>query len=306
MKITSLVAALSLCLIIFNGCSTSTRSSRSTQAPPAVVPRSAVADALKQEIVSLGDQTRLAEMRIDSDISAEIVRLKGETQRLTPEANAVGGQAGLDFRKQLDSIGARLEQLERSNAARLPEVQPVVVPAAPGAVVPGQEPVITGSLTGDAATPVYPGQATTAVQIPADPLAGQPSSTTPAPPPSQGSGNYEKGKVAFDQRQYQAALVSFNDYLSAEPNGANAAAAQFYIGESHYAQRQYEEAILEYQEVIQDFPKSSQVPTSLLKQGISFQALGDTESAKLLYRKVMRDYPKSYTAGVAKERLGKL
>jgi tol-pal system protein YbgF len=104
----------------------------------------------------------------------------------------------------------------------------------------------------------------------------------PAPPEPAAKGLYEEGKLLFDRKDYRQAAELFRNYLREDPKGANAAAAQFYIGESLYSEKRYEEAILEYQKVVEGFPKSSQVPTTLLKQGLSFQALGDGGSAKLL------------------------
>ena len=137
------------------------------------------------------------------------------------------------------------------------------------------------------------------IAVPSAARTGQP----PAPPEPAAKNFYEEGKLLFDRKDYREATELFRNYLREEPKGANAAAAQFYIGESLYSEKRYEEAILEYQKVVEGFPKSSQVPTTLLKQGLSFQALGDGSSAKLLYQKVMNNYPKSYAAGVARERL---
>jgi tol-pal system protein YbgF len=135
------------------------------------------------------------------------------------------------------------------------------------------------------------------------PPAARPEPAAPPLPEPVSRNLYEEGKLFFDRKDYRKAVEFFQGYLREEPKGANAAAAQFYIGESLYSERQYEEAILEYQKVVEGFPKSSQVPTTLLKQGLSFQALGDGGSAKLLYQKVLNNHPKSYAAGVARERL---
>lgn len=142
---------------------------------------------------------------------------------------------------------------------------------------------------------------------------GLDSSPPPPPPPPLNQvvspsetvegGSYEAGKEFFDQQDYREAADQFKSYLEANPKGINAAAAQFYIGESLYGLKKYEEAILEYQKVMQNFPKSSQVPISLLKQGLSFQSIDDFSSAKLLYQKILKSFPKSYAASVAKERL---
>ncbi|MCL2028870.1 MAG: tol-pal system protein YbgF [Deltaproteobacteria bacterium] len=140
---------------------------------------------------------------------------------------------------------------------------------------------------------------------PKQPPPSRPAAPPPAPAPEP-VGFYDEGKHLFDRQDYSEAVERFRSYLREEPKGTNAAAAQFYIGESLHAERRFEEAILEYQKVVQGFPKSSQVPTSLLKQGLSFQSLGDGGSAKLLYQKVVNNYPKSYAAGVARERLKSL
>jgi tol-pal system protein YbgF len=132
------------------------------------------------------------------------------------------------------------------------------------------------------------------------PALALPTAPTPAP---AAKGFYEEGKLHLDRKDYRKAVELFQSYLREEPKGANAAAAQFYIGESLYSEQRFADAILEYNKVVQGFPKSSQVPTSLLKQGMAFQSLGEGDSAKLLYQKVVNNYPKSYAAGVAKERL---
>ncbi len=289
------LAGVALTLMVFNGCSTSTRSTRSSEVPRPVAAPSVNTSALQMEVAGLRDQTRLAEMRSGGDISGETSRLRAEAQRLMISANSVGGAEGQSLRQQLDYVNARLDQLDQAASLRAPEPTVAAPPVAEG-----------DSETGDAYSPQT--AASTAAK-PADPYASRPTtaagaSTAPLPPTAKGP--YDEGKSYFDQKQFREAIEEFKSYLAAEPKGGNAAAAQFYIGESLYSLQQYEEAILEYQKVVRGFPKSSQVPTSLLKQGLSFQSIGDKDSAKLLYQKVVRDFPKSYAAGVAKERLNKI
>ena len=307
MKTSLFTIFMALSIIILNGCTgTSSVSTRFTEPPVTTKPPAAAAN-LKQELVTLSDQTRLLELRGEGDVSGDIIKLRGDIQRLATGISAVGGSATLELRQHLDSINARVDQLERAAAARAAAPQKPLdtsltasgadgtVPLPPSA--PGSP--LTAEQSSNTPYPRQPGDAQAKVV--------QPKSTTPVPPPPVGtSGSYEKGKSAFDEQQYGVSLTNFKDYLAKEPKGTNAAAAHFYVGEAYYAQKKYMEAILEYQKVIRSFPKSSQVPTSILKQGISFQALGDTDGAKLLYNKVIRDYPKSYAAGVAKDRLKKI
>lgn len=222
-------------------------------------------DDLRQEVAMLKSG-----QGANSSTGGEIGELRAEVRRLSENVDPYrSGDENLA--QQLAQLNARLDKLE---------------------VAAGQP---SGSIT--AARNNYQ-----AVSSPGH--APSVSSGPVAPPlPQAAATPFERGKELFDQKDYKGATASFNAYLAAEPKGANADAAQFYIAESLYLRQQYEEAILEYQKVVQGFPKSSQVPTSLLRQGISFQAIGDKGSAKLLYQKVVRDYPKSYAASVATGRL---
>ncbi|UQZ89314.1 tol-pal system protein YbgF [Deltaproteobacteria bacterium Smac51] len=283
MKIHKLAALGVLPVLFFAGCTTTTGSSSLQRE----------VDTLKMEVADLKDGGRLSDMRSRSgsstDIYVEVGQLRSEVQRLT-ESVETASMGGMTLRQQLEYISARLDRLEKR--ANLKPLDTKVV----AAVEP--IPVITGGTVGGTVPPPPPVEDTASA-----PTTQDVTSTGTPPLPPAASGPYEDGKALFEQRNYQAAANQFRSYLSTEPKGSNASAAQFYIGESLYAQQQYEEAILEYQKVIAGFPKSSQVPTSLLKQGLSFQSMGDRDSAKLLYQKVVRDYPKSYAAGVAKERL---
>lgn len=243
-------------------------------------------DSLRMEVADLKASGRLSDMRGGGgDINSEITRLRSDVQRLSSNVEGSDGD-GLTLRQQLDTLNARLDRLERkaggsNTTARSGSMADGGAYQPPRSASSGYQPperTSGSSATGAAAT-----------------------NTAVAPAPA--AGPYEEGKALHDQKQYRAAIKRFKDYLSAEPKGSQAAAAQFYIGESLYAQQQYEEAILEYQKVVQGFPKSSQVAYSLLKQGQSFQAINDKDSAKLLYQKVARDFPKSPAANMANARM---
>ena len=270
MKINIWLAGLALPLCLISGCTTTGGGSSSLQRE---------VDSLRQEVADLKASGRLSDMRGGGgDVNSEISRLRGDVQRLSSSVEASDG-GGLSLRQQLDGLNARLDRLEkRAGLSGSTSGRAGYEAGAGGAYQPTRPPAPASTSEG----PVTAG------------------STAPLPP---AAGPYEEGKSLYDQKQYRAAIKQFRDYLSAEPKGGNAAAAQFYIGESLYAQQQYEEAILEYQKVVQGFSKSSQVPHSLLKQGQAFQAIGDKDSAKLLYQKVVRDFPKSPAASVANSRM---
>lgn len=229
-------------------------------------------DSLKAEVETLKDTNRLADLKGEPTDPAELGQIRAQVQRLSESVDSAGSASGLSLSQQLADISARLDRLESKSGLRQPSTN------------------AAGAPYGGATAGSYRG----------------PDETVPAATePQTGAGPYETGKSLFDQKQYRQAVGKFKAYLKEEPEGANAAAAQFYIGESLYAQEKYEQAILEYQKIVTDYKKSNYVATSLLKQGQAFQASGDKGSATLLYQKVVRDYPKSWAAGVAKERLKK-
>jgi tol-pal system protein YbgF len=249
-------------------------------------------DVLKMEVADIRDRSRLSDLgggggQVASDLRVDVDNLRLSLQRLTENVETAS-LGGLTLRQQLEYLSARLDRLEKT--AKLPPLSRDVVADS----APLGPPVMPQSTAAPALPPT--------AQSTAPPLEGTPVLGADAPPPPSLSA-YDEGKALFDQKKYQEAIAKLREYLTSEPGGRQAGAAQFYIGECLYNQNQYEDAILEYQNLVTGFPKNTLVSAALLKQGLSFQALGDKSSAKLFYQKVVKDYPKSYSAGVARERL---
>lgn len=77
----------------------------------------------------------------------------------------------------------------------------------------------------------------------------------------------------------------------------------YWKGESFYADKDYESAILSFQDVVDRYPAGDKAPDAMLKQGLSFQALNDPKNARILYELVRSKYPRSAAAEKARERL---
>lgn len=124
-----------------------------------------------------------------------------------------------------------------------------------------------------------------------------------APPASD---PFSQGMNQYKSKNYKEAYKSFEQNLSANPKGSQAAKTLFYMGESLYSQGEYDLAILDYQKVISNHGSDALAPSALLKQGMSFEKLTDQETAKIIYKKLISDHGSSAEAAQAKERLGKL
>ncbi|MHB1025842.1 MAG: tol-pal system protein YbgF [Desulfobacteria bacterium] len=79
--------------------------------------------------------------------------------------------------------------------------------------------------------------------------------------------------------------------------------ALYWKGEAFYAEKDYENAILAFQDVVDKYPGGDKAPDAMFKQGLSFLALKDKKNARILLDLVQKKYPKSKAAGMAKKKL---
>jgi tol-pal system protein YbgF len=82
--------------------------------------------------------------------------------------------------------------------------------------------------------------------------------------------------------------------------------ALYWKGESYYAEKDYENAILSFQDVVDRYPGADKTPDAVYKQGLSFLALRDTKNAKILLELVVSKYPKSSAAEMARKKLSEI
>jgi len=79
--------------------------------------------------------------------------------------------------------------------------------------------------------------------------------------------------------------------------------ALYWIGEAYYGEKQYESAILQFQDVISKHSSHPKAAAAMLKQALAFNALGDGENARTTMQKVIVEYPNSTQATAAKKYL---
>jgi tol-pal system protein YbgF len=79
--------------------------------------------------------------------------------------------------------------------------------------------------------------------------------------------------------------------------------ALYWKGEAFYAEKDFENAILTFQDVVDRYPRGEKAPDAMYKQGLSFLALKDKKNALILLDLVQKKYPKSKAAEMAKQKL---
>ncbi|PLX88896.1 MAG: tol-pal system protein YbgF [Desulfuromonas sp.] len=82
--------------------------------------------------------------------------------------------------------------------------------------------------------------------------------------------------------------------------------AMYWIGEAFYGEKQFERAILQFQDVILSFPEHPKAAAALYKQGLAFRNLNDPQNARTTYQKLVDRFPKSPEADKAKAQLEQL
>jgi len=82
--------------------------------------------------------------------------------------------------------------------------------------------------------------------------------------------------------------------------------ALYWKGEAFYAEKDYENAILAFQDVVDKYPGGEKAPDAMYKQGLSFLALKDTKNARILLELVQSKYPKSKAAELGKKKLAEI
>jgi tol-pal system protein YbgF len=80
----------------------------------------------------------------------------------------------------------------------------------------------------------------------------------------------------------------------------------YWKGETFYAEKDYESAILSFQDVVDRFPRGDKAPDAMLKQGLAFQAMKDKKNAQILYQLLLSKYPNSPAADKARQKLSEL
>ncbi len=82
--------------------------------------------------------------------------------------------------------------------------------------------------------------------------------------------------------------------------------ALYWKGEAFYAEKDFENAILSFQDVVDKFPGEEKASDAMYKQGLSFLSLNDNRNARVLLELVQTKYPKSRAAELAKKKLSEI
>ena len=117
---------------------------------------------------------------------------------------------------------------------------------------------------------------------------------------------YEYGLGLIKSGDTKKAREVLNTFAAKYPDHRLMQNVFYWKGETFYADKDYESAILSFQDVVDKYPGGDKAPDAMFKQGLSFQALNDRKNARILYELLLSKYPKAPAAEKARQKLAEL
>lgn len=110
-------------------------------------------------------------------------------------------------------------------------------------------------------------------------------------------------QLIADGTDFSHARQLFREFIHTYPQHPLSIDSMYWIGQTYYGDKQYENAILQFQDVIQKYANHPKMPAALTQQGMAFYALGDSLNAKVILERVVYWYPQTSEADKARELL---
>lgn len=127
-----------------------------------------------------------------------------------------------------------------------------------------------------------------------------------AAPASDPQALYQTAYADYLRKNYDLAVLGFQQYLKEFPETDLADNAAYWIGECYFSQAKYAQAIKEFDNVFARFPHSDKTASALLKRAYATLEIGQRTQGVSQLQKVIKDFPSSDEANLARQRLKSL
>ncbi len=114
---------------------------------------------------------------------------------------------------------------------------------------------------------------------------------------------YQAAYADYLRKNYDLAVLGFQQYLKEFPDTDLADNAAYWIGECQFSQGKYAQAIKEFEGVLTRFPHSDKIASAMLKKAYATLEVGQRSQGISQLQRVIKDYPSSDEANLAKQRL---
>jgi TolA-binding protein len=130
--------------------------------------------------------------------------------------------------------------------------------------------------------------------------------STPTTPATVTVDNYGLAMQSYRDGKFKKAYSLFEKDVNKRGRNKNAILSRYMMGESLLKLKEYDQAIIQYQQIISNYPGTPNAAKALLRQGQAFEDLSDKETARIIYKKLLASYGSSPEASQAKKRIAEL
>lgn len=136
-----------------------------------------------------------------------------------------------------------------------------------------------------------------------DSRSGSAATRATAPSGEQSADEMQSYRAAIDlvlrQKNYDQAVIAFNQYLTDYPQGTYAANSEYWLGEISLLQGDLEKSRVWFERLLTDYPAHDKAADAQYKLGTVYHKLGDVQKAKSLLNEVVAKNPNTNAARLA-------
>ncbi|MFP5519631.1 MAG: tetratricopeptide repeat protein [Bdellovibrionia bacterium] len=100
----------------------------------------------------------------------------------------------------------------------------------------------------------------------------------------------EKGKTAFQRKNYDVAIKNFNQLIAEYPLSGYVVSARFFKIESLFHKKDYKECLSQIDELLQLYPEHEMSGFALMRMAMISEGNGQLEEAKEISRTVLKNF----------------
>ena len=238
-------------------------------------------------IQHLVEQTADSANRMSQSVNALEKKVDAQNEALSGKLDTASGQVQ-SLNDSVDELKSRMGKLDKAIQDLQSQLQNIQNPPA---AAPGQQPATPGGqpTAGGANAPQ------------GAPGPGPVPAQTPQAPPLQET--YQAGLRDFNTGRYQVAQGEFQDVLTYYPQDDLAGNAQFYLAEIAYQQKDYAAAVKDYNAVLENFGGSPKAAAAQYHKGLALLSMGKRQEGINELRALIRRHPQTPEATQARAKL---
>lgn len=248
---------------------------------------------LKKKILELEEQNQRSHDNINAvieklqELSQIMQTLRTEQAKIQNEQEKIPSQYQILLEK-FDSMSQQIsgisEDLIEIKQGTVPSASQEAHPEEAGEPIPDEEAQSTQVETGESEVQSQP------PKPPLDP------SLSPQEVYNLARSDYLKGN-------YELAMEGFSIYIDHFPESPLADNAMYWIGECYFSQKEFEEAIVQFNQLILRYPDGDKIPAAYLKKGISLTELDKKEEALAVFRLLITKFPLEEETRIAQQKI---